>query len=69
MKKFKFEYDKDTDFIYLMDPDYEGDGLSRDLLYFEYTEYKNSLFKLYQLCRMTRPVNDGKLKVIGVDLV
>jgi len=68
MKDFFLDYDKDCDYIYLVDRNYGGSGLNRDMICIEYIGDKKSPFKLYQVCRMPRSLNDGLLKIIGVDL-
>ena len=69
MKEFKLDHDKDSNFIYLVGQNYMGSGLNKDLIYFEYSENSKSRDRLYYLSRMTRPIGDGLIKIIGVDLV
>ena len=69
MKDFKLDHDKDSNFIYLVVQNYMDMGLNKDLIYFEYSENRKSRDRLYYLSRMTRPIDDGFIKVIGVDLV
>lgn len=68
MSNFFLDYDSDSDYIYLVAKNYDGSSINRDIICIEYRGNKNSPSKEYQVCRMTRPLNDGLLKVIGVDL-
>ena len=67
MMDLKLDHDTDSNFIYLVLQNYMGSKFSKDLIYFEYSENNGS--RKYFLSRMIRPIGDGLIKIIGVDLV
>jgi hypothetical protein len=64
------DLDNDSNYIYIMDKNYDGSGRTRDIMAFEFT--RGSMDEIrgqYFLSKMSRPLNEGKLAVIGVDIV
>jgi hypothetical protein len=68
--KLLLDLDSDTNYIYIMDKDYDGAGRTRDLLSFEFTQGSEKKIRgQYFLSKMSRPLQDGKLSTLGVDLI
>jgi len=67
--KLLLDLDTDTSYIYIVDKNYDGDHMTRDLLAFEFITDFGGLREEYFLRKMTRPLRDGKLNIIGVDIL
>ena len=68
--KIVLDFDSDSNYIYIMDKNYNDYQSTKDLLAFEFTQgSKKEIRGQYFLTRMSHPLQDGKLDIIGVDIV
>jgi|WetSurMetagenome_2_1015567.scaffolds.fasta_scaffold19478_6 hypothetical protein len=67
--KLLLDHDDDTNYIYIVDMNYD-EGRTRDLLAFEFTQgSRKDIRGEYFLSKMIRPMRDGRLDIIGVDII